>query len=64
MRNLQRMCAAAVLTCVITLTASAGDMSAPGVNPPPPPTNSQQATSQGEIQFGLLALLQAVLAVL
>lgn len=61
MRNLRRMCGATVLTCVLAVSVFAGHMSAPGVAPPPPPPPTN---AQGEIQYGLLALLQAVLGVL
>lgn len=48
MKTLQRFCATAVLTLALTLSAFAGDMSAPGVvNPPPPPP----ASTTGEIGF-------------
>ncbi|HKC62691.1 MAG TPA: hypothetical protein VKB86_03595 [Pyrinomonadaceae bacterium] len=47
MKKLQKFCAASVLMLVFTLSAFAGDMSAPGVvqPPPPPPPTNQMATT-------------------
>lgn len=37
MRNFRRVCAAALLACVFTAAAHAGDMHAGVTSPPPPP---------------------------
>lgn len=47
MKNLRQFCAAAVLTCALTLSAYAGDMST-GKTPPPPPS----VTSAGDMSTG------------
>ena len=65
MKNLQRFCAAVVLTLALTISNFAGEMSAPGVTNPPPPQQSSAtgdismpgATSTGDVQFpGVVAL--------
>ncbi|HEV2860766.1 MAG TPA: hypothetical protein VGX48_07165 [Pyrinomonadaceae bacterium] len=45
MKNLQRFCAAVVLTFVLTLQASAGHMATGLTDPPPPPTGTQTTTA-------------------
>ena len=63
MKNLQRICAAVALMCMLAVAVSAGDMSAGGVTPPPPPppTSSQTATTEGEISCGVTADVIAAL---
>ncbi|MDQ3753543.1 MAG: hypothetical protein M3371_02290 [Acidobacteriota bacterium] len=49
MKTLRQFCAAAVLTCVLTLSAYPGEMSTGKTPPPPPPS----ATSAGEMSTGI-----------
>jgi hypothetical protein len=54
MKNLQRMCAAVVLTCALAVAVNAGDMSAGFTNPPPPPppqSSVEVQTTEGDIHF-------------
>jgi hypothetical protein len=77
MKNLQRFCAAVVLTLTFTLSAFAGDIPFPGAEePPPPPQHSQMASdpatsdstsdavTDDPITEALLSLLQSILPVL
>ena len=48
MRTFQRLCAAFVLTLMLTLPAFAGDITT-GIVSQPPPSTSQAATTQGDI---------------
>jgi hypothetical protein len=65
MKTLRKMVASALLMCVLAAPARAGDMWAGIAAPPPPP---QGTTANGQIPCGVvdsvLAVLQAVLAVL
>jgi len=54
MKNLQRMCAATVLTCVLAVAVSAGDMHTGAAPPPPPPPPAASM---------IVTLLQALLSV-
>ena len=47
MKNLQRFCAAAVLSLTLGLSAFAGDISCPGVVDPPP--EQHQVATTGDI---------------
>ncbi len=62
MKNLLRMFAVAVLTCVFAASVCAGDMSAPGVAPTPPPQPASSTT--GGIVEAITTLLQGLLALL
>jgi hypothetical protein len=69
MKNLQRMCAATVLTCLLAVSASAGHISAPGAAPPPPPppppAASVMATTEGHIPCpGAAEVIAALLGLL
>ncbi len=65
MRKLQKLCAAAVLTCVLAVSASAGHISAGGVtDPPPPPAASETETTEGDMHAGgVMAVLLSLLSV-
>lgn len=55
MKNLQRLCAAVVLTLTLSLPISAGVMDCGVAPPPPPPAPTQSdatATARGEIDTG------------
>jgi hypothetical protein len=47
MKKFQRFCAAVILTVVLALSASAGDMGFPGATSPPPPPTESSATTTG-----------------
>ncbi len=50
MKNLREFFAAVVLTCVLALSAHAGEISCPGIASPPP---DSATTKSGEIDYGL-----------
>lgn len=52
MKSLQRLCAAFVLTLILTLQAFAGEMTTGIIDTPPPPPGAQVATT-GDMQAGL-----------
>lgn len=47
MRNLKKLCAACVLTCILALPTFAGNMETGDVTPPPPPPPDSQAATTG-----------------
>jgi hypothetical protein len=46
MKTLKLICAAALLSVMLVVTAQAGDIHSPGIAPPPPPEDS---TAPGDI---------------
>lgn len=73
MKTLRKMTAAALLACVLAVSASAGEMSAGYAPPPPPPPDPPPASAvagtetdeSGDITADLLAaLLNGLLAAL
>jgi len=46
MKNLRQFCAAIVITLVLTFSAFAGDINAPGVSTQPPPPPPPSATGE------------------
>ena len=70
MRNLQRVCGAIVLTCLLALPAFAGHMATPAPQPDPSPspataaTETDTASVAGHIEIGVTdsdSLTEAVL---
>ncbi len=59
MKNLRQLCAAFVLTLVLTLSASAGQMSTT-VAPPAPPTST--ATTEGDMSTGVAGDMSTTVA--
>jgi hypothetical protein len=53
MKSLKKVCAAVLLTLILSLTALAGDMSC-GITAPPPPPQSQSATT-GDMSAGIVS---------
>jgi hypothetical protein len=51
MKSLKKVCAAVLLTLILSLSALAGDMSC-GITAPPPPPQSQSATT-GDMPAGI-----------
>lgn len=50
MKTLRKLTCAALLACALTVSASAGEISAPGVTaPPPPPDTPPASASAGEV---------------
>lgn len=45
MKTLRKLCAVALLACVLAVSVRAGDMHAGYTNPPPPPPDPPAATS-------------------
>ena len=72
MKTLRKLTAAALLACALAVSASAGEMSAPGATPPPPPPDPPPASSSPSEETGetadfadlIAVLLNGVLAVL
>ena len=52
MKTLRQLCAASVLTLMLTLSAFAGQISTGEAPPPPPPPPTQQVTNDGQISTG------------
>jgi hypothetical protein len=63
MKHLREFCAAVVLTCVLALSAHAGEISCPGIAAPPPDSTGAKS---GEIECGIteaaLFVIQSVLS--
>ena len=67
MKTVRKVCAVALLACVLAVSASAGEMSAPGVTAPPPPTDPPPASAEatGDVLSEVIAsLLSGLLTVL
>ena len=70
MKKIQQLCAAVVLTMALVLSASAGDMSAPGATNPTPQQESSVTgdmagpgvTSLDPVTEAALSLLQSLLS--
>ncbi len=61
MKNLRRLCAVALLSCIFAISVHAGDMSAGRTSEPPRTTESQAC---GEIDCGVLrSIVTLVLSV-
>jgi hypothetical protein len=65
MKHLREFFAAVVLTCVLSLSVHAGEISCPGVAPPP---SDSTARTTGQIECGLsdfaLLIIQRVLSLM
>jgi hypothetical protein len=48
MKNLRKFCATTILALALAFSASAGDMSTPGISEPPPPPPTQQSPVIGD----------------
>jgi hypothetical protein len=64
MTDLKRLCAGFVLTLTLALPALAGHIPCPGeAPPPPPPESSAEATAEGDMSAGVMAVLLNLLSV-
>jgi hypothetical protein len=66
MKNLRQFCSAVVFTLVLTFSAFAGDIQAPGViaQPPPPPQSSSRGEMDGPVALALDPLTEITLKML
>jgi hypothetical protein len=63
MKTLRQLCAGLILTLALTVTASAGKMDCPGIAASQPEATGEMqndVTAAGEMQFGLLLLIVAL----
>ncbi len=61
MKTLRQLCAASVLTLVLTVSAFAGVMST-GVTEPPPPPSPSTATPEGDMTTGAAGEISTTVA--
>ena len=61
MKTLRQMCAAMILSLILALSVSAGDMHSPGVvSPPPPPPGETQSPPTSVTTTILLTIISLI----